>query len=49
MRALKEEYLWLQEWTCSLELIIAFGDWITTYNKHYLRSALDYKTPKQFE
>lgn len=49
MRTLKEECLWLQEWTCPFELIRAVGRWITHYNEHYLHSALGYKTPKQFE
>jgi transposase InsO family protein len=27
----------------------AFETWIAYYNNHYLRSALGYKTPRQFE
>jgi putative transposase len=49
MRTLKEECLWLQEWTCPFELSRAVGRWITDYNEHYLHSALGYKTPRQFE
>jgi putative transposase len=49
IRTLKEECLWLQEWTCPFELIRAVGRWITDYNEHYLHSALGYKTPSQFE
>jgi putative transposase len=49
IRTLKEECLWLREWTCPFELIRAFGDWITDYNEHYLHSSLGYKTPSQFE
>jgi putative transposase len=48
MRTLKEECLWLQEWTCPLALITALDLWIATYNEHYLHSALGYKTPRQF-
>jgi putative transposase len=49
MRTLKEECLWLQEWTCPLELFEALTRWINQYNEHYLHSALGYKPPRQFE
>jgi putative transposase len=49
MRTLKEECLWLQEWTCPLELIRALKDWFTYDNEHYLHSALAYQSPRQFE
>jgi putative transposase len=49
MRTLKEECLWLQEWTCPLELVEALTRWINQYNEHYLHSALGYKPPRQFE
>jgi putative transposase len=49
MRTLKEECLWLTEWTCPFELINALEAWIADYNEHYLHSALGYKPPRQFE
>ncbi|HSF32819.1 MAG TPA: integrase core domain-containing protein [Candidatus Tectomicrobia bacterium] len=49
VRTLKEECLWLQEWTCPLELFKALTRWINQYNKHYLHSTLGYKPPRQFE
>jgi putative transposase len=49
IRTLKEECLWLREWTCPFELLQALEDWICYYNEHYLHSALAYKTPAQFE
>jgi putative transposase len=49
MRTLKEECLWLKEWTCPLELTKALAAWIADYNEHYLHSALGYKPPRQFE
>jgi transposase InsO family protein len=49
MRTLKEECLWLQEWTCPLELVHALKDWLTHYNEYYLHSALGYQSPRQFE
>lgn len=48
-RTLKEECLWLQEWTCPFELIHAFEGWVADYNEHYLHSTLGYKPPAQFE
>jgi putative transposase len=49
MRTLKEECLWLQEWTCPLELMRALKDWLAQYNEHYLHAALGYQSPRQFE
>jgi putative transposase len=49
MRTLKEECLWLQEWTSPFELIKALEVWITDYNTHYLHSSLGYQSPRQFE
>ncbi len=49
MRTLKEECLWLHEWTCPFQLAQALADWISYYNEHYLHSALAYRTPAQCE
>jgi putative transposase len=49
IRTLKEECLWLQEWTSPFALIRALAVWITDYNEHYLHSALGYQSPSQFE
>jgi putative transposase len=49
MRTLKEECLWLTEWTGPFALIKALEAWITDYNEHDLHSALGYKPPRQFE
>jgi putative transposase len=48
-RTMKEELLWLREWTSPFELADALGKWIEYYNKTYLHSALDYKSPEKFE
>jgi putative transposase len=39
MRTLKEECLWLHEWTCPLELTSSFARWVGHYNGHYLHSS----------
>jgi putative transposase len=48
-RTMKEELLWLREWTSPFELADAIGKWITYYNGNYLHSALGYKSPEKFE
>lgn len=45
MRTLKEEFLWLREWTSSLELERALPAWVDWYNTSYLHSALGYQPP----
>jgi putative transposase len=49
MRTLKEELLWLREWTSPLELEQAVVTWIEWYNTRYWHSALGYRTPCQVE
>ena len=48
-RTLKEECLWLQEWSCPFALIKALEVWIADDNEHDLHSALSDKPPRQFE
>ena len=48
-RTMKEELLWLREWYSPFELVDGLGKWIDSYNRTYLHSALDYKSPEQFE
>jgi transposase InsO family protein len=49
MRTMKEECLWLQEWTGLNHLEMEVTEWINKYNTQYLHSTLGYKTPTQFE
>ena len=48
-RTMKEELLWLKEWTSPFELVDALGEWIDYYNRKYLHSSLGYMTPEKFE
>jgi transposase InsO family protein len=48
-RTMKEELLWLREWTSPFDLADALGKWIEYYNGKYLHSSLGYKTPEKFE
>ena len=50
MRTLKEECLWLREWTSPFELADGLKAWIEkNYNEQYLHSALGYRTPVAWE
>lgn len=49
MRTLREECLWLREWTCPIALVSTLEAWIAYYNEQYLHSALGYKPPSQYE
>jgi transposase InsO family protein len=48
-RTLKEELLWLREWTSPFDLAEQLKNWVDYYNDRYLHSALSYKAPNQFE
>ena len=48
-RTMKEELLWLREWTSPFDLVDALMDWVNYYNYRYLHSALGYKPPIRFE
>lgn len=48
-RTMKEELIWLREWTSPLELMNEAGEWLEGYNTGYLHSTLGYKTPEMVE
>ena len=48
-RTMKEELLWLREWTTPFELADEIKQWVEYYNQSYLHSALGYKSPVTFE
>lgn len=49
IRTMKEELLWLVEWTDAAELGVKLDVWVEKYNRNYLHSALGYSTPMQAE
>ena len=49
MRTLKEELLWLREWSSADHIRRALNEWIEKYNRSYLHSALGYRSPNQAE
>jgi putative transposase len=48
-RTMKEELLWLREWTNPIELMNEVSEWIPGYNESYLHSSLGYRTPNYVE
>jgi putative transposase len=48
-RTMKEEFIWLREWTSPFQFVDELSRWIDYYNRSYLHSALRYKSPIQFE
>jgi transposase InsO family protein len=49
MRTIKEELLWLREWSSAAELKAELIEWFREYNSGYLHSSLGYRTPEWFE
>jgi len=49
MRTIKEELLWLREWSGDDQLRQTLDVWIEEYNRAYLHSALGYRPPIQAE
>jgi transposase InsO family protein len=49
MRTLKEELVWINEWSGETQLRAALDRWIEEYNTSYLHSALGYTSPAAFE
>jgi Integrase core domain len=49
LRTLKEEFVWLHEWTSPATFFAALERCIADYNRGYLHSALGYRSPESFE
>ncbi len=49
MRTIKEEVVWLHEFTSLREAREVIGRWIEKYNREYVHSALGYLSPLAFE
>jgi putative transposase len=49
LRTLKEELVWLREWTSPAAFFEALDRWLADYNASYLHSALGYRAPNAFE
>jgi putative transposase len=49
MRTIKEDLVWINEFSSYYELLDAWNLWVRKYNYSFPHSALNYKTPDQFE
>jgi putative transposase len=49
LRTLKEELVWLREWTSPNVFFATLDRWLAEYNATYLHSALGYRAPNAFE
>ena len=49
MRTIKEEVIWLHEFTSLREARELIGNWVEKYNCEYVHSALGYLSPVEFE
>ena len=49
LRTLKEELVWLHEWTSPVAFFEALDGWLADYNASYLHSALGYRAPNAVE
>jgi transposase InsO family protein len=49
MRTIKEDFIWVREFSSPIEFTEAFKIWVERYNNDYPHSSLGYQTPCQFE
>lgn len=49
MRTIKEDFIWVREFSSPIEFTEAFKKWVEDYNNDYPHSSLNYLTPCQFE
>jgi transposase InsO family protein len=49
MRTIKEDFIWINEFSSPEELIDGFTQWIKDYNTDYPHSSLNNMTPCEFE
>lgn len=49
IRTMKEELLWLREWSSFDEIEKAVESWVKDYNANYLHSAHGYRSPEEVE
>lgn len=49
IRTIKDEPIWLREWSSVAESAGALAEFVETFNAEYLHPALGYRTPDGFE
>lgn len=49
IRTIKEDFIWVREFSSPSDFIESFKKWVEDYNNDYPHSSLNYQTPCQFE
>jgi transposase InsO family protein len=49
MRTIKEDFIWVSDYSSPVEFTEGFKAWVERYNTDYPHSSLKYLTPCQFE
>lgn len=49
IRTIKEDFIWVREFSSPIEFTETFKQWVDNYNTDYPHSSLHYQTPCQFE
>ncbi|MCX7823734.1 MAG: integrase core domain-containing protein, partial [Syntrophobacterales bacterium] len=49
MRTIKEELIWVDEFSSFEEAKERIREWVGFYNRFYVHSALDYLSPEEYE
>jgi len=49
IRTIKEDFIWVREFSSPVKFTEAFKQWVDAYNNDYPHSSLNYQTPCQFE
>jgi len=49
MHTIKQDFVWVQEFTTPNELTEGFTEWVEWYNTDYPHSSLNYQPPCEFE
>ncbi|MCP4269136.1 MAG: transposase [Candidatus Brocadiaceae bacterium] len=49
IRTIKEDFVWVREFSSLFEFAETFKEWVENYNNDYQHSSLDYSTPSEYE
>ncbi len=49
IRTIKEDFVWIKEFSSPFEFTEDFKKWVENYNTDYPHSSLNYSTPSEYE
>ena len=49
IRTIKEDFVWVREFSSPFEFTENFKEWVEDYNNDYPHSSLNYSTPSEYE